>query len=284
MRRVKAYRGDVAEGAHLAALPRGAERVAGVLNQPQVVLLAEGRHRIHIEDIAQGVRNHHGLGIFAARRFELTHIHFVARQRDIEKDRHAAVLQDRVYRRGEARTHGDHLIARFDLPVAQLGRGQRAEGHQIRRRAGVHQARRADADKARQLAFKVLGPASGREPRSERRFHHCADVMGIDHLAGNWDGGLPRHERTLRKLLGMKLVYQGQDLLTKLFRTLTHKNLKHSKAKGGHAVRRRGLLRYDVRQTQVPYGCGKPLCRRVKRCLPRGDKRRCRDTARKLST
>ncbi len=121
VRGVEAHRSDVAEGADLLALPRGPERVAGILDQPKVVLLAEGRDRFHVEDIAQGVGDHDGLGLFAARLFELGDVDLVAGQGDIDKDRDAAILQNRIHRRRKACPDGDYFIARLDLPVAQLG-------------------------------------------------------------------------------------------------------------------------------------------------------------------
>src|ERR1700679_3227498 len=55
VRGVEADGCNVAEGAYLLAPVGGSEGVAAVLDQPQVVLFAEGRNRIEIEDVAQGV-------------------------------------------------------------------------------------------------------------------------------------------------------------------------------------------------------------------------------------
>jgi hypothetical protein len=62
VRGIEADGGDVAEGADLLAAPGAAEGVAAVFDEPQVVLFAEGGDGVEIEDVAQGVGDHDGLG------------------------------------------------------------------------------------------------------------------------------------------------------------------------------------------------------------------------------
>ena len=76
-------------------LPGRSERIAAILNQPQVVFLHESGDRVKIEDIAQGVGDHDGLCFFAARGFELSHVDFIGRQGDIHENRYQAILNNR---------------------------------------------------------------------------------------------------------------------------------------------------------------------------------------------
>ena len=75
---VEGQRGEVAEGAHLAALPGGAEGVAAVFHQPQAVGLGEGTHGIEVEGVAEGVGDHDRLGARREGRFEHGHVDVVA--------------------------------------------------------------------------------------------------------------------------------------------------------------------------------------------------------------
>src|SRR4029077_15375161 len=51
--RVKAHGCQVAECAHLTALVGRSQRVAAVLDQPKLVSLREGRHRVEVKRVAQ---------------------------------------------------------------------------------------------------------------------------------------------------------------------------------------------------------------------------------------
>src|SRR5207245_8434819 len=47
--RIKTYRGQIAESAHLASLKSSSHRVAAILDEPEVVLAREGCNGIEIE-------------------------------------------------------------------------------------------------------------------------------------------------------------------------------------------------------------------------------------------
>jgi hypothetical protein len=53
------------------------------------------------------------------------------------KDRHTAILQDRIDGRGKAGGDGDHFVAWLYGALAQARRGERTEGQQVGRRARV---------------------------------------------------------------------------------------------------------------------------------------------------
>ena len=187
VRGVEADGGDVAEGADVLALPGGAERVAAVFDQPQVVLLAESRDRVEIEDVAEGVGDHDGLDPGTVGLLKERGVDLEAGDSDVEEDGHEAVLEDRVDRSREARGDGDDLIAGLELAVAKLGRAQRGERDQVRGGAGVDQRGRPDADKAGKFALKLLRPAAGGEPGVEARLDDRADIFGVDDLATDLD-------------------------------------------------------------------------------------------------
>ena len=67
----------------------------------RLCFLRERGDRVEVEDVAQRVRDHDGSGLFAARGFELAHIDVVGRQRDIDEDRHEAILDDGIDRGGK---------------------------------------------------------------------------------------------------------------------------------------------------------------------------------------
>ena len=63
--RVEAERADVPDGAGFFAVPLRAQSVAGVFNQPQVVLFANVQNAVHIKHIAQRVRHKNRFGFGA---------------------------------------------------------------------------------------------------------------------------------------------------------------------------------------------------------------------------
>ena len=111
---IKAHCGDVAECAHVTALPGGAERVAAVLNQPEIMFFGECRYRVEIEDVAQGVGDHDRPGLLAAGSFKLSYIDFVGRERHVDEDRNEPVLNDGIDGGRETCSDGDDFIAGFE--------------------------------------------------------------------------------------------------------------------------------------------------------------------------
>ena len=132
VRGIKADRRDVAKGADHLAVVGGTKRVAAVFDEPQVVLLAELRDRAEVEDIAERVGDHDRLGLLAAGSFQLGDINLIGRQDHIDEDRHEFVLEDRIHGGRESGGDCDDLIAGLELAIPQLGRGQGAQGHQVR--------------------------------------------------------------------------------------------------------------------------------------------------------
>src|SRR5215472_17295185 len=126
MCRVEAYRCDIAKGSDMPAPPGRAKRVAAVFDEPDIVFLAKLGNSIQIENIPQGVSNHHCLNAGRVRHLELCDINLIPRYRHIQKYGDKIVLDDGVYRRRKSSGHGNHLVSRFQLPVTEAWRTQRA--------------------------------------------------------------------------------------------------------------------------------------------------------------
>ena len=113
----------------------GPERIAAILDQPKVVLAAKIGHCSTVERIAKGVRKHHSPRAVAKGCFQSLHIDVVGGARlwmlHIDKHRHEVVLQNRIDRRGKARSNGDHFISPGESLAEELGRSESGEGHQI---------------------------------------------------------------------------------------------------------------------------------------------------------
>ena len=71
VRGIKRDGGDVAEGARILAVQRGAESIAAIFNQPEIVLPREGGNGFRVEDISQRVGEDDGAGLRAEGGFEL---------------------------------------------------------------------------------------------------------------------------------------------------------------------------------------------------------------------
>src|SRR5665647_28749 len=92
-------RTEVAERPDLPVVDRAAERLTGVLDDPQVVLPCELHQRFHVDRVTQEVDRHDragsgGQGLVQTLRLKVQGVGV-----DVNKNRHAAVLQDRSQRR-----------------------------------------------------------------------------------------------------------------------------------------------------------------------------------------
>ena len=95
VRRIKTGCADIAPCPGQTAVIPGAERVAVVLDEPQVVPVAELLHRRKVERIAQRMRQHHCPGPSAQGSFQTRRIHIRRRSLHIHKNRNRSILEDR---------------------------------------------------------------------------------------------------------------------------------------------------------------------------------------------
>ena len=151
MGRVKGLRGEVPEGSRE---PRGfsrkavpaSKRVAVVLDQPEIVLPAEGEHRFQVKGISQGVRHHDGLrfpggeGLFQ---------HFNARIAGggvaVDENGDGSILDDGRHGGRKTRRAGDDFVPGSDAPrFGEFRARQRGKCEQVRGRAGINEDRVLD--------------------------------------------------------------------------------------------------------------------------------------------
>ena len=118
VRRIETRRADVADCPRIVCRAvqriRGPECIAVILDEPEIMRIAERFDRRQVKRIAERVRDHHRLCPRRKRALKHGHIRIVRRQGHIDKDGHGAVLDDRGNRRRESRRHRDHLVAAPD--------------------------------------------------------------------------------------------------------------------------------------------------------------------------
>ena len=208
---IEAERRQVPKGGREPAVVAGAQRVAVILHQPEVVAVTKLPDLAHRVRHAHRVGDHHRLGLGTEGCLDLLQHGHIAAQFHIHKHRHGAILHDRRDGCGEAGRHGDHLVAGLDAPVLQLWRGQRGKRNEVGRRAGVDQQHVIQAEVFRQPGFKLVGIPSRRQPEVERGIHETHQLSLIKPTAGVAHEVLTRAEGP-RGFGGMKLADEVQDL------------------------------------------------------------------------
>ena len=133
VRGIKAHGRQLAEGSYRLAVVGGAERVAAVLDQVEIMFAAERRHGAKIERVAKGVRDHHRARSRAQGAFEMRHVDAVGAQLSVDEYRDQPVLHDRVHRGRESRRRRDHLVARLHAVGRHHRRAERAHGNEVGR-------------------------------------------------------------------------------------------------------------------------------------------------------
>ena len=168
MRGIEAERADITEGSDHATVIGRAQGVATVFDQPQAVLLAQGRHHVQVVRVAQRMRQHDGLGARGDRGLQQAGVHVVGAEFHIHKHGYCAKLQNRVDRGGKARGHANHFIAPSDSPFAQFRRSERGKRHQIGRGTGVDGDQVLYAQILGQALFEGVIEAARRQPTVQR--------------------------------------------------------------------------------------------------------------------
>ena len=116
---VKADRRKVAKSPYFLTIKSCTNRVTGVLNNPEVVLLGYLHHGGHVEGIAQRVCNHDGFGARRNRLLEQGYINVVSGNVRVQKHRNQAVLHDGVHGGGESFSSRNHLITGHQAALSQ---------------------------------------------------------------------------------------------------------------------------------------------------------------------
>ena len=155
----------------LAAIAR-AERVAVVLDDPEVVLLRQLADRVEIERHAERVR-HHDRARLRSDGFAqpIDHGRVVA-EIHVDEHRHEVVLENRRQRRRKAGRDGDDFVAGLQPAIAELRRRQRRQRDEVGRGARVHEQDVGRLEVRPPVALRRTrrsGSPSGRSRGSRRR-------------------------------------------------------------------------------------------------------------------
>ena len=188
MRRIETGRTDISPRSGKAGFTingiLGAQSIAVVLYQPQVVLIAECLHSRQIKGISQSMCDHHRLGFGRERSFQFRNINIVLGNRHIHKNRHRAILNGRSHSSGEATGNGDDLVPLLDLTITQFRCSQCHEGNQVCRRPTVDQMSKLDADPLGKLLLELVCKTASCQPEIQSSIRQCTHFLFIKHTCG----------------------------------------------------------------------------------------------------
>ena len=159
--------GEVAEGAGEAPVVPAAQRVAVVLDEPEMMLLRKPGECGQVEWVPHGVGYEDCAGSWPDGFSHLFHDHVVRGKLDVHKDGYETVLDDGGYRGGEACRRRDYLIAGPELPLPEFGGGERAHRDEVGRGSGIDQDGVRDVEILREPRLELLGEAPRRQPEVE---------------------------------------------------------------------------------------------------------------------
>ena len=221
--RIEALGGKVAEGACPFAVVLRAQRVAVVFDQPEAPLVAEAFDFPEVEGISQRVGEEDCFGL--ARdigRFQLVGSGVGSQGIHVNKDRHAAVLDDGRRRGGKSRGGGDDLVAGTDAPLLELVGREGRKSDQVCGRARVDQEAIPDAEELREFPLERGAFRSQRKPEVEHARDARLDLLGAIDACGVGNHRLARGEGLLPLAQGDQLAGLLQDLLAQLFDAIVH--------------------------------------------------------------
>ena len=124
---------------------------------------------VEVERHAEGMSQHDGARAVRDGRAQLVRIRVVVAQTHVHEDRHQPVLHDGRHGAGKAGRHGDDFVAGLEPALAELGRRQRREGHQIGRRAGVDEQGVGNVEVVGHAGLELLREPAGREVEVQAR-------------------------------------------------------------------------------------------------------------------
>jgi hypothetical protein len=133
-------------------------------------------------------------------------------QADVDEHRHQAVLHDRRHGAGEARRHGDHLVAGLEAAFTELGRRERRDRDEVGRRTGVDEEGVRETEIVGDARLELLGEAAGGEIEVEARVDQGAQLLFAEHAAGVAHGVAGRVERRQSVALPVVPAHQLEDL------------------------------------------------------------------------
>ncbi len=195
----------------LDRLPARAERVAHVLDDPEVVTSRHLEDAIDVERVPERVGQDDRPRPGADRLLEKLRVEVVGRELDVEEDRHETVLEDRVEGRRETGRARDDLVARLQPTLAEHRRGQRRQREEVRRGARVDEERETDSHGTRDGTLELVREPPGGQPEVERGVDEMPDVVGVEDLSADRDRRLAGDERPIGPPCLAVLGDQGED-------------------------------------------------------------------------
>ena len=172
MRRIKTGSTDVSDGSSQLVLPvnriSGAECIAVVLDEPEVIFFTEILQSFQIKRISKRMCQHHRFCLWRNGFLKLFRVNVVLRNCHIHKHRDCSILNHRRYRCRESCCHRNHFVSRQNLTLTKKRGSQCHEREKICRRTGVYQRTETHLQVFCKLLLKLIGISSGREPELQR--------------------------------------------------------------------------------------------------------------------
>ncbi len=190
------------------------ERVAVVLDHPEIVALGEIADDVQVERHAKCVRHHDRARLRTDRRSQLIGIGRVVAKVDVDEHRHEPVLQDRRERRRKPRGDRDRprrLAEAADF--ASFGEVERGQGHEVGGRSRVHQQRVGNAEVVREIRLEPLRVAVRRQEEVEAGVDEVAQFFRVEHTSGVVGQIVCGIEGAVRELRLVVLANQRRNLL-----------------------------------------------------------------------
>ena len=176
------------------------------------MLLDQLHDRVEVEGHAERVRQHDRARARRDGRPQLVRIDVVVAQADVDEHGYQAVLYDRRHGAGEARGHGDDLVAGLEAALTELGRGERRNGHQVRRRTGIDEQGVREIEIVGDARLELLGEAAGGEIEVEARVDQVAQLLFAEHAARVANPVAVGVERRQRMALPVVPAHQLENL------------------------------------------------------------------------
>ena len=154
----------------------GAEGIAVVLYEPEVVFITEILDLLDVEGVAEGVCDHDRLGLGGEGFLQHGGIDVVLGDGDIHEHGYCTILDARCDSGGESACDGDDLVAGEDPAVAQEGGGEGDEREEVGGGSGVDVTAVSDPKIIADGLFELVGPVAGGEPELQ------GSVDEVDHL------------------------------------------------------------------------------------------------------
>jgi hypothetical protein len=170
--RVKRENRGLAEGAGLAPFVRGADGLAGILDQHQIAGAANGLQLVHGARLAEDVNRKHGAGSPGDRARDQRRIDVERSLVDVDEHRCRPFIKNAIGRGDKAERRGDDFVA--------FGNAGGAHAQMQARRAIGDGYGVFGADVIGKVAFQLFDEWADAQPVAAQHACHQLDVFGLD--------------------------------------------------------------------------------------------------------